>query len=86
MSNFSALLRVFLVGEVPAGKSKLARGDEAGLACLQHHGEPAVLRLRAPPQLEERIAALGRADEHRPASARSAKVDTGFASDRALTF
>src|SRR5262249_57611240 len=46
---------------------ELAFGNEAGLACLEHEGKPILFRLRALPQLEEGVAALGRADEDRPA-------------------
>src|SRR5207245_10980891 len=60
------LLRVLVLAEIALGERELACGNEAGLACLEHEGKPVLFRLRAPPQLEEGIAALGRADEDRP--------------------
>ena len=53
--------------EIAPGRFEFAFGNEPGLARLEHHREPARLRLRAPPQLEEGVAALRRADEHGPA-------------------
>ena len=44
-------------------------GDQPGFRRLEHEREPARLRLRPPPQLVERIAALRRADEDGPALA-----------------
>ena len=58
-----------LLAEIALDERKLACGNKAGVACLEHESEPVCLRLRAPPQLEEGVAALGRADEHRPAAA-----------------
>ena len=63
------LLRVLLLGEIAPRQRELAVGNEPGVARLEHHGEPALLPLRAPPQLEEGVAALRRADEDSPALA-----------------
>ncbi len=62
-------LRVLLLGQVAPGERKLAFRNEGGVARLEHEGKPVLLRLRTPPQREEGVAALGRADEHRPAGA-----------------
>jgi hypothetical protein len=45
-------LRVLLLAEIALGERKLACGNEAGIACLEHEAEPASFRLRAPPLLE----------------------------------
>src|SRR5215472_14556556 len=53
------LLRILILAEIALGERELAFGNEAGLAYLEHEGKPILFRLRAPPQLEESVAALG---------------------------
>src|SRR5262245_66238098 len=56
------LLGVLVLAEIALGERELAFGNEAGLARLEHEGKPILFQLRALPQLEEGVAALGRAD------------------------
>ncbi len=60
-------LRILRLGQIAPRQHELVLRDEPGLARLEHQGEPVGLGLGAPPQLEKSVAALGGADEHRPA-------------------